>query len=439
MRKGNGIKETLERIGYSIPKLKKYFFIACLTFQALFLGPVSNSVARQLFKKDSTKAEVKPNKLYLIPLPALSYNPAFGFIYGVAASSNILIGDSKDTKLSSGFLNATYSSKKQLILSLKTTIYSNHNNWILLGDWRFLDSSQPTYGLGTGIQSEILVTEMQDGFELGDYKDGVDLAELMEFNLIRFHQIALKRIKNSLYAGLGYHLDRYSNIQDNLLDLESDPPRITNHFAYNTLHEFDLEEYTISGPSLNAILDTRDNVNFPFKGRYAFLQYRFLPGWLGSEKSTHSWWLEYRQYWNVSQKVERNTIAFWAFANITPFGKLPYMGLPALGWDQLGRSGRAYPQGRFRGENLFYSEVEYRFRIPLLNKNPDFLGGVVFANTTSASSLDQDLKLFQTVKGGAGVGLRFMFQKATRSNVTLDYGIGADGKGAIYFNLNEYF
>ncbi|WP_373398329.1 BamA/TamA family outer membrane protein [Algoriphagus halophilus] len=302
-----------------------------------------------------------------------------------------------------------------------------------------MDSSQPTYGLGTGKQTEILVNEKQDGFELGDYKDGVDLAELMEFDLIRFHQVALRQVTQDLYAGLGYHIDRYTKIQDNLLDLESDPPRITNHFAYNTIHDFDLEKYTITGPSLNAVLDTRDNVNFPIKGRYAFAQYRFLPHWLGSDKSSHAWWLEYRQYWNVSKKVERNTIALWAYANITPYGKLPYMGLPALGWDQLGRSGRAYPQGRFRGENLFYSELEYRFRIPLLNKNPDFLGGVIFANSTSASSLDQDVKLFQSFKGGAGVGLRFMFQKATRSNVAIDYGIGADRKGAIFFNLNEYF
>ncbi|WP_373398328.1 hypothetical protein V8V91_00760 [Algoriphagus halophilus] len=91
---------------------------------ALFLGNVGGSEARQLFKKDSTKSEIKSKKLYFIPLPAISYNPAFGFIYGVAATSSILLGDPKDTKLSSGFLNATYSSKKQLVIGLKTTIYT---------------------------------------------------------------------------------------------------------------------------------------------------------------------------------------------------------------------------------------------------------------------------------------------------------------------------
>jgi len=432
----NGNKEK-STVGYVV--FKNHLFLRSLFLILGFIGISQETEGRQLFKKDSTKAQVKPRKLYFIPLPVISYNPAFGAIYGVAASTNMLIGELDDTNLSSGFFNATYSSKKQLVLSLKTTIYTNHNDWILLGDWRFLDSSQPTYGLGTGKQSEIFLNEPGNGFELGDYKDGVDLEELMNFNLLRISQVALKRIKNEFYLGVGYHLDRYYNIDDTLLDLEGDPQRITNHFAYNVLHDFDLTQYSITGPSLNAVLDTRDNVNFPYKGRYAFAQYRFLPSWLGNQKSTHSWWLEYRQYWNVSKRVKRNTIALWAFANLTAFGKLPYMGLPALGWDQLGRSGRAYPQGRFRGENLIYSELEYRFRIPLFNKSPDFLGGTVFANATSASSIDQDIKLFQTIKGGAGAGLRFMFQKATRSNVTLDYGIGADGKGAIYFGLNEYF
>jgi hypothetical protein len=169
------------------------------------------------------------------------------------------------------------------------------------------------------------------------------------------------------------------------------------------------------------------------------LQFKVFPTWFGSASNATGLWLEYREYFSLSKKVPRNVFAIWTYVNLTTSGRLPYMGLPAFGWDQQGRSGRAYPQGRFRGEQMFYFEAEYRFRIPLIKNNPDLFGGVVFANVTSASADDLGVKLFDDCTPGVGTGLRFMLQKATRSNVTLDYGYGADGKGAIYFNMKEYY
>ena len=115
------------------------------------------------------------------------------------------------------------------------------------------------------------------------------------------------------------------------------------------------------------------------------------------------------------------------------------MALPAMGWDQMGRSGRAYPQGRWRGNNLFYSEVEYRVPIPVIQKNKDLLGAVIFANVTSASSNDLEVKLFDYWKPAAGLGLRIMIQKQSRANINIDYGWGVNGEGAFFLNINESF
>ena len=65
---------------------------------------------------------------------------------------------------------------------------------------------------------------------------------------------------------------------------------------------------------------------------------------------------------------------------------MPYLILPALSYDQRGRSGRGYTQGRFRGTNLVYSEAEYRFPISACG---GIIGGVVFANLTTASNTDK--------------------------------------------------
>ncbi|MCV9386294.1 BamA/TamA family outer membrane protein [Reichenbachiella ulvae] len=396
----------------------------------------SSLVAQEV---DTTLPTAEAGKLYFIPLPAIGYNPVTGLLYGVAASGNILLGDPSDTRLSSAFLTTTYTTNSQLLMTLKSTVYSKHDKWISMGDWRLLLSSQPTYGLGTGKQSELLLSNEENNFELGKYNDGVDKGELMEFNLFRFHETVLRQVHEDFYAGVGFHYDGYWKINDVLLNLDSDPPYVTNHYAYSTIHGFRTNGYTTSGPSINAVYDSRDNINSPYKGRYAFLQFKMLPTWLGSDRSATQLWLEYRDYFSMSRRVERNILAIWSYFNLTTSGRLPYMGLPALGWDQFGKSGRAYPQGRYRGEHLFYFEAEYRFRIPIQPKHPERFGGVVFVNTISASADDLKLNLFDHFKSGAGVGFRFMLKEATRSNVTLDYGYGMDKKGAFYFNINEYF
>lgn len=387
-------------------------------------------------KPKKTK-EIEQGKLYLSPLPVLAANPAFGFMYGAAASGGIFLGDPGSTNMSNAIVTATYSTKKQLMFTAKSNVYTSNNQWYLQGDWRLFFSSQPTFGLGTGPQSEILLTD--DSFGLGDYKDGVDEAELMDFNLVRFHQSALKQIKPNLYLGIGYHLDIHSNIDDNLLDLESNPPHVTNHYAYSVLHGFDPEGYTTSGPSANIVYDSRDNVANPYTGRYAFAQFRYLPTWLGSDQSASLLWLEYRDYISLSKNKPRHILALWTYGNFNTSGTLPYMGLPALGWDQMGRSGRAYPQGRFRGNDMLYLEAEWRIPVPLIKKNPDLLGAVVFANATTASADDLNQKLFEYVKPAVGIGARVMIQKQSRTNITVDYGWGANGEGAFYLNLTETF
>ncbi len=99
---------------------------------------------------------VQKGKLYLAPLPVVGANPAFGFFYGAAASGSMFLGDPTNTSISNALVTATYSTKEQLMFTLKSTVYSNRNEWMFIGDWRLFFSSQPTYGLGTGPKSHIL-------------------------------------------------------------------------------------------------------------------------------------------------------------------------------------------------------------------------------------------------------------------------------------------
>ncbi len=385
------------------------------------------------FQRDTS--DITVGKLYLSPLPALSYSPTFGWIFGGAASAGIYFGAPSTTGMSNAMITATYSSKNQLMFTAKSNVYLADNKWFLLGDQRLFFSSQPTYGLGTGP----IANSLSSSFEVDGDDEEIEEGELMEFNLIRLHQTALCQVKPSFFLGVGYHLDIHFKIKDQLLDLESDPQELTSHYTYSIKHGFNPEKYTTSGISANAVYDSRDNVATPYTGRFAFLSFRAIPKLLGSTKNATSLWLEYRDYFSLSADNPRNVFAVWTYGNFTTSGKLPYMNLPALGWDQMGKSGRAYTQGRFRGFDLCYAEAEWRFPLELIKRKPDLLGGVLFANVTTASNRDINEKLFEYFKPAAGVGLRVLIQKQSRAHLAIDYGWGADGSGALFLNMNEYF
>ena len=393
---------------------------------------------------DSLKIDKAPKKgdIYFSPLPVIAVNPTFGFLYGLAASTSMFMGDPSNTRMSTSLGTFTYSTKKQLMFTFKTNVYLSKDNWIMLGDWRVFDTSQPTYGLGTGPQSAKAVGtgyEYQDGM----FSEPIPDAQLMKFKYIRFHETAFKKLRQNLYAGMGYHFDYHFDISEDILQTDTtggQTPVYTSHYLYAEKYGFDNEKYLLSGVSLNAMWDSRDNAANPYKGRYALVSYRYNPTFLGSDKSSSSLWVEYRDYLKLSKKPQpSHMLALWAYGNFQTSGQLPYLDLPALGWDQFGRSGRAYTQGRFRGESVVYSEAEYRVHITGIKSNPDFLGAVAFINFTTADSPDTGIELFEYMNLGYGVGLRFMMNKTSRTNITLDYAWGEYGAHGLFLNVNETF
>jgi outer membrane protein assembly factor BamA len=225
-----------------------------------------------------------------------------------------------------------------------------------------------------------------------------------------------------------------SNIDDKQLNVDSN--QLTYHYTYQREIGMPIDGYTQSGISLNASLDSRDNVANPYNGRLAMASFRINPNFLGSTESSTQLWLEYRDYFNLDKDRPRNLLAFWAFGWFATSGKVPYMFLPAVGWDMFGRSSRPHTMGRFRGEDLVYSELEWRFP---LQRTKDRFGGVVFVNATTASSRTESVNLFNYFGVGYGVGLRYMISPKNRVNISLDYGRGVNGASAIFLNLNEMF
>jgi outer membrane protein assembly factor BamA len=324
-----------------------------------------------------------------------------------------------------------------LISFAKPNVYTKDNRFFLQGDWRFYLYSQPTYGLGTNspaVPDSLLDYQFTWAGD-GGPKDSVYFP--MEFNYIKFHEIVNMKVRENFYAGIGYHLDYYYSIKDEFYHPATDSTLAmeTPHHYWSDKHGFDSTKYLLSGLSANLLYDSRDNQINAYKGIYANINYRYNLNVLGSGKDASALWVEFRYYKSLSQKLQRNVLAFWIFGDFNLTGQMPYMTLPALGEDQRARSGRGYTNGRFRGKNLVYGEVEWRFPI---SRCSQILGGVLFLNATTTDNPNTGLGLFGSVMPGAGFGIRVMVNKHFRTNINLDMAFGKQTSG-FYFSGQETF
>jgi hypothetical protein len=355
-------------------------------------------------KSVPTEAELQPRPgLSVVALPSIGYNPAYGVYVGIGASAGGWLGEPTRTNVSVFTLNVTYSTSQQLNIQLKSDAWVPGNRWNFKGDWRYLDTSQPTYGLGP--------TTVQ----VGRYP--------MEFRLWRFFQTAYRQVKGPIYVGAGYHL----NLHDEIRDERAEAGEVTPFVTYS---RGAVERTASSGVSGNVLVDSRDSPIDPRRGVFWNASLRFFSLGLGSDDDWQELLSDFRAY-PIVPGGSRNVLAIWSALWMT-FGQAPYLDLPAIGWDTYGKSGRGYVQGRLRAANQIYTEAEYR--MPL--RRDELLGAVAFVNATASTIPAAG---FGPLDPGFGIGLRIKFVKRTRTNLTLDYGWGSDVSKGLYLGTQEVF
>lgn len=382
-----------------------------------------------IIRGSKQSAKVKLPKNYFIFLtPVIGSSPATGFIIGVAGQITFK-GTHPDDKYSLVNANAQYTTRNQALFQVKNNLLLAHNRLFASGDYRIFIYSQPTYGLGT----DIINQEKDGGIILGNESIEPDsIAQAMKYNYYKFYQTAAYKFGSIFYLGGGVAIDIYNHIKD--LDLNLPNGDTTFHYSYSVLHNYDTSKYSVLAASVNAIIDTRDNQINATKGLFLNLSFTINPKFSPAQQMSTKVFGEFRYFKSYKVLRRTHTLAFWAFGTLVAGGTAPYLTLPALGWDQRSRSGRGYAQGTFRGQSLVYGEFEYRFQITCNG----FLGGVLFANATTASDKDRDLHAFRYIQPAFGFGLRLNMDKASRTNLVLDYGIGKKTSG-FYLNAGETF
>jgi hypothetical protein len=341
-------------------------------------------------------------KLHLSASPILEYTLSTELTTGIAAGGAFYTDVHTATNISSFVGAIKYTQKKQFLLPIQSSVWSPGNRYNFLGDWRYLNFPQDTYGIGG-------FTTTADRYTI-------------TYKYVRFYEFALKHIGNSFYAGLGYQLDHHWGIGE--LDVAAG--RVTDFQTYGFSHNS-----TSSGIAVDLVYDSRKNSISP-KGGSAYANFEFLQNGtlFGSSSNWNSVLIDLRKYFKVAHT---SVLAFWFYSVLTLSGSPPYLDLPGTGSDTYNNTGRGYEQGRFIGKKFIDLESEFRFGI---TRN-GLLGGVIFCNAASVSELNNDR--FEVIYPGFGVGLRIKFNKFSDTNACLDYGIGTKGSRGFFGNLGEVF
>ncbi|HAY34900.1 MAG TPA: hypothetical protein DCY06_12285 [Bacteroidetes bacterium] len=374
-------------------------------------------VTRKLFssKKDSIDPRLKfsdkrePSFTFL---PGVSYNPATAFVIGFNATKAWYLGTSKNTNNSSANLSASYTTKNQFKFSLQQNVFTNDNKINFQGDARLWLFAQNTYGLGTATKP----ADIQD----------------MDFNLIRFNENILLNAAKNLFLGIGYSFEYYYKIST--VDSSGMFLYPNHNNTYSKRHGLDSTKSISSGPVFNIYFDSRDNTVNAYKGFVFDFKYYFYNTFFGSQSNWQKITFDARAYKSLNEK-NSNKVAVWFMGNWVLNGLPPYLSLTSTGWDKYNTSGRGFIQGRFRGRQFLYGEIENRIDLT----SDGFIGLALFANATTASDPDSNLKIFDAIQPAGGVGIRIKFDKYSRTNIAVDYAVGNFGSSGIFMSIGEFF
>jgi outer membrane protein assembly factor BamA len=364
-----------------------------------------------VFHKNKKKIPRSKKSGSLTLLPSVGYTPSTGFAFGADVSGTRYLGDPETTTLSVFDAFAEISTNELALIQLTHNIYTAGNQWNIQGSYNLGKTVVLDHGLGTG-------REMPEVFPI-------------RFSFIKLSENVYRNLFPNFYAGAGLAFNYYTKIDEELNGAESIK---THNYAYSIKNGYPINNYFASGLLINLQYNTRDQPYRPYKGIYIDVILRSNQKWLGSEKSALQLKTELRKYWSLSATNPEEVLAYWLWGSYLLNGSVPYLELPGTGSDINQRIGRGYTIGRFKGPSFFYNEMEYRFPI---SRNK-LLSGVAFFNMESASN-QKNIKVFNYWEPGAGAGLRILFDKHTRSNLCIDYGVGNYGANGVFVGLNEVF
>ena len=369
------------------------------------------------------KADTTHNSLGITVVPNIAANPTIGGQLGIKAVAGRKLGSDPKTLFSVAATSASITTKGIIYFYVNHNIFTPGNRWNFQGNLVVAKTVSPDFGYGIGKNinggshdDSVLADPLHKGYAIHS----------IYYNL---REKVYKNVAKNLFLGAGLSFEIRRNIKNNDSTGHSTPSGV-----YNTRHGLPQDRYSANGFLFNVEYITRDNPNRAYKGIFFDAGIRVNQTWIGSTKNSVQLTTDFRKYLSLSRTSPETVLAFWNWGSYLLGGTIPYLELPGTARDGSFRSGRGYTAQYFKGTQFNDTELELRF--PILHNK--FISGVVFGNLQSSND-DHGTRLFEVFQPGYGGGLRVLFNKATRTNLALDYAFGRFGRKGFFLNLNETF
>jgi hemolysin activation/secretion protein len=171
--------------------------------------------------------------------------------------------------------------------------------------------------------------------------------------------------------------------------------------------------------------DTRDHVQNPVRGMFLNFKNQFYRSWVGSDYEFVRYIITYNQFFKLTENDDTKVLALRSTLNIAT-GDVPFEGQTVVGGDDI----RGYSQGRYRNDQVYTLQTEFRWNFYKR------WGMVAFAGVASAVKKFSDVT--DEILPGAGAGLRWKMLPSEKVNIGIDGAIGKDDY-SITFRIGESF
>jgi outer membrane protein assembly factor BamA len=339
--------------------------------------------------QDSTESRKKANGIAAIPM--INYNRTQGIILGAIVSNYFKINkkDSLSPSSNTG-IAGIYTAQKSYALFLYSQLFFAEDRWRIRLAAGSLDINFQFY--------------LEDpGTSVGNFSDYSTKANLIVLQVQR-------NIFNRIYFGpTGSFIKSTTTFSF---------PGVSGQDSVNnsTLNNIG---YIISN-------DTRDHVQYPTRGMFLNFKNQFYRNWIGSDYEFVRYIITYNQFFKLSKTDDKHVLVARATLNIAT-GDVPFEGQTVVGGDDI----RGYSQGRYRNDQVYTLQAEYR-----LNFYKKW-GLVAFAGIATAVAKFSDIPHSELLPGVGG-GLRFRMLPSEKVNVGIDAGVGR-GDYSITFRIGEAF
>lgn len=332
-------------------------------------------------------------------IPAPSYNDVQGL--GLQVTGGVFYRLSKKDTISrptSTFVYGFFTENDTWIGAFLHESYFNKNNyWFDLltatGDFRFKYFINPPM-----IEDDNLAINYSTRFTI------------LKFNFLR-------KLKGGAYAGLHYKMSYFNT--EYYLD---NPPIDTVRLPVPSNNAF------YSAPGFKVAFDNRDHRLNPRKGNYFTITTRHYREFFGSDAEFDVFEIEYNKYFDLAPQ---HVLATRFFGYIGT-GEVPFEEQALLGYaGPKGNDMRGYSTGRYRGDQLYDFQAEWRWNFYKRFGMVCF-GGLAFVGD------DWDQLQENGVLPAIGIGARYVAAVEENVNVGIDIAKGKNDWG-IYFMITEAF